>query len=185
MVEGVSDTGPFDSADLSTNFQCILGKTVCDFTMEKKSASVYHIDIDFDSKTLENEVITFLYDGGVALVSFEESFVTIFVPRYDPDLNQFGSDWDFTLLGQIMGVVNLVIIGLVSLLTVLIKLKTGNFFIKSFFFRFLDSSNNWYFLVFATITKPASIITLIEGFNTTYWKVLRLVPLLNWIEFDE
>jgi len=83
-----------------------------------------------------------------------------------------------------VGILNLLAIALIIVLTYVIKMKTGMFYIKSFLFRFLDSSNLWYFLVFATIKKPRMVITLIEGFNQSYWKVLRIIPILEWIEFE-
>ena len=114
-----------------------------------------------------------------------ENFVTLYIPQFDSGLSQFGKDWDLTWLGYVLGVTNLIVIGVLILLTYIIKVKTKTFFIKSFLFRFLDSSNLWYFLVFANIPKPNMVITLIEGFNNSYWKMLRIIPVLEWIEFDE
>lgn len=185
-IEGLSSTNTIpDSVDLSSNFQCVIGKEKCIFTLSKKSTTDYHLDIDYKSRVLDEKVVTLIYDGGVAGVAFEESFVTLYVPRFDSGHSQFGKDWDFTWIGYCLGISNLVILGFLVLLTYIISVKTNTFYIKSFLFRFLDSSNMWYFLVFANIPKPKMVTTFIEGFNNSYWKILRIIPLIEWVEFDD
>lgn len=182
-IEGSSSIP--DSVDLSSNFQCIVGNKKCNFTMKKQSNTEYHVDIEYNSKVLTHQVVTFIYDGAATGVSFEESFATLYIPRFDSDLPQFGSELDLTFVGYILGISNLVVIAILILLTYIIQLKTGTFFIKPFLFRFLDSSNLWYILVFSNIYKTNMVITLIEGFNNSYWKMMRIIPLLDWIEFDQ
>lgn len=78
------------------------------------------MDIEYNSKVLTHQVVTFIYDGAATGVSFEESFATLYIPRFDSDLPQFGSELDLTFVGYILGISNLVVIAILILLTYII-----------------------------------------------------------------
>jgi len=60
--------------------------------MKKESVSEYFIDIDFGTEVMENKVLTFIYDGGEPSVIFEENFITLYIRRYNPNIDQFGKN---------------------------------------------------------------------------------------------